>query len=262
MNADGAEQRRVTVQPQKNDYGASFSADSQKILFASSDDRLSQANVTLQSDSSSARSELFYLTDINGKQMIPLMNTPTTIGNPVFSPDGQKIAFESNAGGNLDIYLMDTDGKNRRRITTHPADDGQPAFSPDGKYIAFISRRDDNYELYMMDVDGSNQRRLTYTTADEYDLAFSPDGKKLAYVSGRDHDLELMLFDLKTKTSMQLTKTAGANINPAFSPDGKLAFASDRTDYLEIYLMDLRRPVSQTKLIATIKKMIYRGSVK
>ena len=110
----------------------------------------------------------------------------------------------------------------------------------------------------MMDVDGSNQRRLTYTSADEYDPAFSPDGKKLAYVSAKGHDLELMLLDLKMKESLQLTKTPGANINPAFSPDGRLAFASDRTDYLEIYLMDLRRPVSQTKLIAEIKKMIYR----
>jgi Tol biopolymer transport system component len=279
MNADGAEQRRLTIHPQKNDYGASFSADGKKILFASSDDRLSQANVTLQSDGSSARSELFYLIDINGTtplpplsplikggrgvvkgKMTPLMNNASPIGNPVFSPDGSQIAFEANAGGNLDIYLMDTDGKNRRRITTEPADDGQPAFSPDGKYIAFVSRRDDNYELYMMGVDGSNQRRLTYTPVDEYDPAFSPDGKKLAYVSARGHDLELMLLDLKTRESLQLTKTPGANINPAFSPDGKLAFASDRTDYLEIYLMDLHRHKSQTELITEIKKMIYKGS--
>jgi len=260
MNADGAEQKRLTIHPQKNDYSASFSADGKKILFASSDDRLSQANVTLQSDGSSARSELFYLLDLNGNQMTPLMNNASPIGNPVFSPDGGQIAFEANAGGNLDIYLMDTDGKNRRRITTEPADDGQPAFSPDGKYIAFVSRRDDNYELYMMDVDGSNQRRLTYTSVDEYDPAFSSDGKKLAYVSARGHDLELMLLDLKTKESLQLTKTPGANINPAFSLNGKLAFASDRTDYLEIYLMDLRRPMSQTELITNIRKMIYRES--
>ena len=258
MNADGTKQKRVTTQPQKNDYGASFSADGKKILFASSDDRLSQANVTLQADGSGARSELFYLIDQNGNQMISLMNNVSPVGNPVFSPDGSQIGFEANAGGNLDIYLMDTDGKNRRRITTNPSDDGQPTFSPDGKYIAFVSRRDDNYELYMMNVDGSNQHRLTYTPVDEYEPAFSPDGKKLAYVSGRGYDLELMLLDLKTKESLQLTKTPGANINPAFSPDGKLAFASDRTDYLEVYLMDLRRPVSQTKLIANIRKVIYR----
>ncbi|HIE25837.1 TPA: tetratricopeptide repeat protein [Candidatus Poribacteria bacterium] len=258
MNADGAEQKRVTTQPQKNDYCPSFSADGEKILFASSDDRLSQASIMLQADGSDTRSELFYLIDINGKQMVPLMNNPTTIGNPVFSPDGRQIAFDFNAEVNLDVYLMDADGKNRRRITTNPADDGQPAFSPDGKSIAFVSRRDDNYELYLMDVDGSNQRRLTYTPWDEYDPVSSPDGKKLAYVSAKGHDLELMLLDLKTRESLQLTNTPGANINPAFSPDGKLTFASDRTDYLEIYLMDLRRPVSQTKLIARIKKMIYR----
>jgi Tol biopolymer transport system component len=259
MTADGAEPKRLTTQPQKNDYGANFSADGKKILFASSDDRLSQANVTLQADGSGARSELFHLIDTSGNQMITLMNNPSPIGNPVFSPDSRQIAFEANTGGNIDIYLMDTDGKNRRRITTNNADDGQPVFSPDGKSIVFVSRRDDNYELYMMDVDGSNQRRLTYTPWEEYEPVFSPDGKKLAYVSAKDYDLELMLLDLKTQESLQLTKTPGANINPAFSPDGKLAFASDRTDYLEIYLMDLRRPVSQTNLITTIKRMIYRN---
>ena len=259
MNSDGAEQKRLTTQRQKNDYGASFSADGKNILFASSDERLRHADVMLQADGSSARNEMFYLTDINGSQVIPLMNNSSPIGNPVLSPDDGEIAFEANSGGNIDIYIMDVNGKNRRRITTNPADEGQPTFSPDGKHIVFVSRRDDNYELYMMDVDGSNQRRLTYTPVDEYDPAFSSDGKKLAYVSAKDRDLELMLFDLKTKESIQLTKTQGVNINPAFSPDGKLAFASDRTDYLQIYLMDLRSSVSQTKLIAQIKKMIYRS---
>jgi TolB protein len=152
---------------------------------------------------------------------------------------------------------MDADGKNRRRLTTHPSNDGQPVFSPDGKYVAFVSFRDGNYELYMMDVDGANQRRLTYTQTNEYNPAFSPDGKRLAFVSARGNDLELCLLDLETRESSQLTNSRGANINPTFSPEGNLAFASDRTDYLEIYLMDLRRPVSQRKLILQIKKLIY-----
>ena len=254
MNSDGTEQKRLTHNKDNNDYSASFSADGTHILFASSDERLSQANVTLQADGSARRNELIYLIDTVGNQMVPLTNSPTSMGNPVFSPDGKTIAFEGNIGDNLDIYLMDADGKNRRRITTHPANDGQPAFSPDGQRIAFVSFRDENYELYVMDVDGANQRRVTFTPVSEYEPAFSPDGKQLAFVSARGNDLELGLLHLRTGEIIHLTNTQGANINPTFSPDGKLAFASDRTDYLEIYLMDLHRPVSQREIMAKIKR--------
>ena len=105
-----------------------------------------------------------------------------------------------------------------------------------------------------MDADGANQRRVTFTPVSEYEPAFSPDGKQLAFVSARGNDLELGLLDLRTGEIVHLTNTQGANINPTFSPDGKLAFASDRTDYLEIYLMDLHHTVSYNELIAKIKR--------
>src|SRR5436305_10206918 len=79
---------------------------------------------------------------------------------PMFSPDGKKIAFESNRSGNFEIYTMDIDGAHIKQLTNDTAFDGTPAWSPDGKQIVFASERDSDPEIYIMNVDGSNQKRL------------------------------------------------------------------------------------------------------
>lgn len=36
---------------------------------------------------------------------------------PAWSPDGKKIAFDSNVNANFDIYVADVDGTNQTRLT-------------------------------------------------------------------------------------------------------------------------------------------------
>jgi Tol biopolymer transport system component len=62
--------------------------------------------------------------------------------HPVCSPDGSKIAFASNRGGERgDIYMMDAAGKNLRRLTTGEHHDLCPVFSPSGDRIYFLRSR-------------------------------------------------------------------------------------------------------------------------
>ena len=75
-------------------------------------------------------------------------------GFPSWSPDGRRIAFDSDRDGNIEVYVMDADGANPRRLTDHDASDGFPSWSPDGRRIAFGSNRDGNWEVYAMDADG------------------------------------------------------------------------------------------------------------
>ena len=46
--------------------------------------------------------------------------------NPVWSPDGTRIAFQSYRDGNWDIYVVEVDGSSARNLTNHPADDVNP----------------------------------------------------------------------------------------------------------------------------------------
>ena len=83
--------------------------------------------------------------------------------NPIWSPDGQRIAFVS---GHINIYVMNADGTNQTRLTDYqeyPSSNygqiGDLVWSPDGKriaYDAFGARSG----LYVMNVDGTNQTDL------------------------------------------------------------------------------------------------------
>src|SRR2546422_5263788 len=54
-------------------------------------------------------------------------------GDPVWSPDGTRIAFESGReDGTSDVYLMNADGSNRVQLTRGSTGNLLPAWSPDG----------------------------------------------------------------------------------------------------------------------------------
>ena len=86
----------------------------------------------------------------------------------------EKIAFESERDGNLEIYVMDADGENPVRLTRDLARDGAPRWSPDGTKIVFRSNRDGNPEIYVMDANGENPTNLTQHPAEDEVASWSP----------------------------------------------------------------------------------------
>jgi Tol biopolymer transport system component len=165
-----------------------------------------------------------------------------------------KIAFESNRDGNLEIYVMNPDGSNPTRLTNNPSEDYNPVFSPDGSKIAFQRRYyfepdqdgispDPYVEIHIMNADGTDERRLTNTPVsdvDNGDQVFSPDGSKIAFTSSRDNGShEIYLMNADGTNQINLTSSPSYDSNPVFSPDGsKIAFQSDRGGSYGIWLMN------------------------
>src|SRR5437016_3963524 len=77
---------------------------------------------------------------------------------PVFSPDGNQIAFSSNRHGSYDVFIVPVRGGKPKRLTFDSAADMVNGWSPDGQQILFTSTRSlafpPSYELYTVPVDG------------------------------------------------------------------------------------------------------------
>ena len=63
--------------------------------------------------------------DVGGSNEISPSDGQWTYIWPAWSPDGARIAFQSNRHGNNEIYVMNADGSNQINLTNNPARDEQ-----------------------------------------------------------------------------------------------------------------------------------------
>ena len=177
-----------------------------------------------------------YRMDLDGGGRRQLTDDEAIDSAPAVSPDGTRIAFESNRDGNFEIYVMDVSGANVTRLTNDAASDMAPAWSPDGRRIAFTSDRDNraSADVYIMNADGSGVERLTDTLA-HWAPQFAPDGQRLAVQVDRD----VVILSLADGGRRQLTAGEQNGMNPTWAPDGqRLAFVSTRNERAEILTMN------------------------
>ncbi len=160
---------------------------------------------------------------------------------------GERIVFNTNRDGNLEIYLMDPDGTDLINLTQNAADDFQPTWSPDGSRIAFASDRSGNVEIYAMNADGTGLVRLTDWSG--WDLFPSWSGNKIAFerdLGGPPYFMDIFVMNEDGTDAVNVTNNSDFARGPSMSPDGtKIVFQSDRdfdVDFTEIdpeiYVMD------------------------
>jgi len=169
--------------------------------------------------------------------MTPLTTDAGYEGEPTFAPDGERIAYVSDRGGNLDIYLKQISGGPDINLTQDRSDDAQPAFSPDGNLIAFVSSRASLTQLeyrnpvvlglmggdvWVMSALGGAPKRI----ATEANFpTWSPDGSEIIYVSGPFADQRIYrvpaLGGNATEIETRFEKRPSYLAYPSISRDGK-----------------------------------------
>lgn len=160
-----------------------------------------------------------------------------------WSPDGGRLAYCAERGGQYDIYTISVDGGAEAQLTNEPGLDDGPEYSPDGRFIWFNSTRSGLMQIWRMEVDGANPTHMVQEDANSWFPHLSPDGKWVAYVAYArgdvepgDHppnkNVELRLVPADGGVSRIITRLFGGqgtiNVN-SWSPDNRtIAFVSYR----------------------------------
>lgn len=149
---------------------------------------------------------------------------------PVWSPDGRKLAFFSYRDGNYDLYTIDPDGANMAHVTSGLADDREPAWSPDGKTLAFSSDRAGSgpagYNIWTVELATGKLQQITADNNEDRLPAWSPDGSEIAFASQRGSATGLYAVAVAGGRERTLKDGAGNFSAPAWSAGGKLAYVS------------------------------------
>jgi hypothetical protein len=93
--------------------------------------------------------------------------------DPVWSPDGSKIAYVSRETGSDEIYVYDLGNGTSMQLTRggNPFIYKQrPTWSPDSKHIAFKANDGTlNFQIWIMNADGSNPHNVSNSTSNDSD---------------------------------------------------------------------------------------------
>ncbi len=156
----------VTNTPMGSEEWVSVSPDGEKIAF--------HARYNAQEGKFDIESphDLFVM-DADGSNVVNLTNSPAYERNPLWSPDGKKIAFEAaqrpeqleTGIRGVDVYIMDADGSNVERLTTHEIGKWKDpdSWSPDSKWILFGMQKDrEPYDIYRVHVETKKIVRITH----------------------------------------------------------------------------------------------------
>jgi tricorn protease len=124
-----------------------------------------------------------WVADLDGKNVRRLTSDPGAESHPVFSPDGQSIAFSAQYDGNTDVFVVPVAGGSPKRLTSHPSPDIVRGWTPDGSAVLFSSPRaasnNRHSQLFTVPVTGGMPTQLPIPNASE--ACFSPDGDYVAY---------------------------------------------------------------------------------
>lgn len=166
MRANGSHQQLVVDEPDWSGTGPSFTADGSRLLYSRCGNYVA-----------------FYWTckivsvRLDGSDRRTIIGGTWHPSDPVMSPDGDTIAYVSDAGGyDARIWLANANGTHRRVLGANTILVERPMWSPDGTHLVFTDSR--YSRIFTIRVDGNGLKQVA---SHSIFGAWSPDGCRLVF---------------------------------------------------------------------------------
>lgn len=179
--------------------------------------------------------------------------------HPVWSPDGEQIAWFNDESGEYAVVIADQDGRDARRIEiAEPSFYFTPTWSPDGSKLAFT---DTDYRVLILDV-GSGD--IDHVDTDRYahpersmNPEWSSDSRYVAYARRLGTQLRAIIaYDTETSQTHQLTDGMADAISPVWDESGDYLYFLASTNYgLNTGWLDMTsydRPITRALYVAVL----------
>jgi tricorn protease len=197
-----------------------------------------------------------------GGSATPLTPSGFHAASPVWSPNGEMIAFASDRFGPTNIFVAPVRGGEAKRLTWYSLDEQPFSFAPDGKSVLFGSRRlgdatetfafpnysEHGEQLYEVPVAGGRDV-LTLPNA-ALDARWDREKRRLLYTGPsieqafRQRQLssaarQLWIYDAATGRHERLTSDAHESRNAVWSKSGDVFYLSEASGSLNVWRMTL-----------------------
>lgn len=170
-----------------------------------------------------------WLADADGSNQNRIEGIPTNDlslliqRRPVFSPDGESIAYFHAPTSPLgDWWVVPVGGGTPRQLTFDKARSGWATWSADGKYLVASTQRAGSKTLWQFPLAGGDPKPLLVGAGDDDTPAIWND--KLIYSSRQDR-YTLCVTDFDSNETREVFSSANDVVMPRFSPDeSEIAF--------------------------------------
>ncbi|MFP4227721.1 MAG: PDZ domain-containing protein [Salinivenus sp.] len=181
-----------------------------------------------------ARGEIFTVPTEHGDPRNLTESSGAADRSPAWSPDGQRVAWFSDASGEYQLYLSDQKGleEPERFDLPGPTFYYDLAWAPNGSHVLFT---DANRTLWTLDVETGETTEVDtdpYATPERaIDPEWSPDGEWIAYAKRQDNlHYAVMLYSVETGDTTQVATDLVDTRSPTWDPDGDFLYFLGSTD--------------------------------
>jgi hypothetical protein len=208
-------------------YSPSFSPDGESVYFHS-EGRDGSRLMRADTDDSGGVREVATIVD-DGAQNFHVR----------LSPDGSRVAFDSDRDGVRGVYVASRDGTNVRRVSG-PGYSAVPVWSPGGGELLYIgadARSPRTWNLWRLTLESGAKQQLTFHRyGQSWPGSWFADGQRICYT----HEDRMYVLDLRTGQAQSIASPVAGRLvrTAAVSPNGSYVVFQVHRDGM--WLLDLR----------------------